>query len=675
MSEPDDPIHSGSTRVVPPAGSDTRDSGPSNLLPVGTRLGEFEITGLIGEGGFGIVYAARDHLLEREVAIKEYMPQALASRSQGMQVSVKSDRHTETFQTGLRSFVNEAKLLAQFDHASLVKVYRFWEANGTAYMVMPLYRGDTLRGALKTIGGPPSEAWMRQLLGPLCEALETIHAEHCYHRDIAPDNILILPNGRPLLLDFGAARRVIGDMTQALTVILKPGYAPVEQYANGPEMRQGPWTDVYALAAVVYYCITGRAPVPSVSRMMKDTLAPAREVGRGIYSERFLAAVDHALAVTIEDRTASIAQFRDEIGPDPAALSQAPGMYGDVPATAASPTGGLAATRTHAPTQPGASASLDDDDDRTRVAAPHEAAAALAAARAAARTSAAGAAAPPAPTPPAAPAATPASPPGAAERDSSGRTARTAITVAGAVAVFALAIAGWMVTRQSTEEPGTAHQAPTAAAPAGAAAPAAPAAGAPPAPASAATTSPAPAPSAAPSVAQPRPFAADTVLVDVHAAREPGWDVRVQTDATTVRIGKDQLRFRVSSERAGYVYILMVGTDSSHFYQLFPNSLDTNNRITAGGTLQLPRPGWMMVAGGPPGTNRFLAIVAPSPRDFSGAGLKPGKPFAEFDLSAAAVAFATAGPAVLAGSPVNCRLSPEACDSFGSAMFEIREAD
>lgn len=235
----------------------------NNSLAIGTKLGEFEITGLIGEGGFGIVYLALDHSLGRTVALKEYMPSALAARSESVTVSVKSERHTETFQAGLRSFVNEARLLAQFDHPSLVKVYRFWEANGTAYMVMPYYKGMTLKQSLKQLPTAPDEKWLKELLAPLLDALESIHREQCFHRDIAPDNILLLPEGRPLLLDFGAARRVVGDMTQALTVILKPGYAPIEQYADVQHMKQGAWTDIYALGAVVYFAIMAKTPSSS----------------------------------------------------------------------------------------------------------------------------------------------------------------------------------------------------------------------------------------------------------------------------------------------------------------------------------------------------------------------------------------------------------------------------
>src|SRR5688500_14202361 len=179
-----------------------------NALPKGHRLGEFELTGTIGVGGFGIVYLAQDHSLERRVALKEYMPSSLAERTGGTEVRVKSEQFDETFTIGKRSFINEAKLLAQFDHPSLVKVYRFWEANGTAYMVMPFYEGRTLRDTLRQEGNPPGELRLKQLLQHLLDALEIIHAQSCFHRDIAPDNILILKDGRPLLLDFGAARRV-----------------------------------------------------------------------------------------------------------------------------------------------------------------------------------------------------------------------------------------------------------------------------------------------------------------------------------------------------------------------------------------------------------------------------------------------------------------------------------
>ena len=250
------------------------------------------------------------------------MPSALATRaSAGVTVSVKSDRHSETFMMGLKSFINEARLLAQFNHPALVKVYRFWEANGTAYMVMPYYEGPTLKQALADLRHAPEEAALRAWLMPLLDALEVMHAAHCFHRDIAPDNILLTVTG-PLLLDFGAARRVIGDMTHALTAVLKPGYAPIEQYGDA---KQGAWTDLYAVASVVYFAITGKPPMSSVERLIDDKLPSVAKLASGRYSDALLSAIDRTLAVRPEARPQNVAQFRamldtgpiSQIAPEP----------------------------------------------------------------------------------------------------------------------------------------------------------------------------------------------------------------------------------------------------------------------------------------------------------------------------------------------------------------------
>lgn len=290
-----------------------------HTLPEGTRLGEFEISGLIGEGGFGIVYMAYDHSLQRSVAIKEYMPASLAARTSGAAtVSVKYEHNADMFNAGLQSFVNEARMLARFDHPALVKVHRFWEANGTAYMAMPFYEGPTLRAALAGMASPPDEAWLRQLMEPLLDAVRLLHSQNCFHRDIAPDNILLTERG-PLLLDFGAARRVIGAATQALTVILKPGYAPIEQYGEVAGMNQGAWTDIYALACVMYNAITGKAPPASIERLLSDRLQPASTIAAGRYDEQLLRAIDAGLAVKPEARPQSIAAFKTLLG-EPQAL-------------------------------------------------------------------------------------------------------------------------------------------------------------------------------------------------------------------------------------------------------------------------------------------------------------------------------------------------------------------
>ena len=289
---------------VPSSGTD------HDALPPGTRFGEFEILRVLGVGGFGIVYLARDHSLEREVALKEYMPASLAARGAGPQITVRSSSFAETYAIGLRSFINEARLLARFDHPSLVKVYRFWEDNATAYMVMPFLQGVTLRDARRGMPHAPDEAWIRSVLTPILSALELLHREGVYHRDIAPDNILLPRDGPPVLLDFGAARRVISDRTQSLTAILKPSYAPIEQYAEMTQLRQGPWTDIYALGAVVHYLCFGAPPAPATARAVQDEVeAIENRIVPGV-SPRFLEAVSWMLSVRPNQRPQSGEQLR-----------------------------------------------------------------------------------------------------------------------------------------------------------------------------------------------------------------------------------------------------------------------------------------------------------------------------------------------------------------------------
>ena len=295
--------------TLPHAGSVTG----NGLLPVGTRVAEFEVTRLIGQGGFGVVYEAWDHTLERVVALKEYMPSSLANRQSDGSVVPSSERHKDAFDMGMRSFINEARLLAQFDHPALLKVYRFWQALGTTYLVMPYYEGNTLKEALAHKDVVIDQSWLMGIVDGVTQALAVMHKANCYHRDIAPDNIMLLKNtGLPVVLDFGAARRVIADMTQAITVILKPGYAPIEQYAETPDMSQGAWTDIYALSAVMHVAISGRSPPPSVARMLNDRYVPL--AGNAELQKRFadhiLAAVDFGLSVRPEGRPQSIAEFR-----------------------------------------------------------------------------------------------------------------------------------------------------------------------------------------------------------------------------------------------------------------------------------------------------------------------------------------------------------------------------
>ena len=301
-------------RTRPDAQAPNRVRASENCLPIGTRLADFEIIEVLGEGGFGIVYLAFDHALRRTIAIKEFMPSVLAMRGQDGAVALRAERHHDTFQGGLKSFINEARLLAQFDHPALVKVHRYWEQNGTAYTAMQYYEGRTIKDIVATSPELVDQAWCVKMLGQVLQALEMLYTMQIVHRDVSPDNIIVQDSGEAVLLDFGSAREIIGDMTRAVTVILKPGYAPVEQYANDTSLEQGPYTDIYALCAVVYFAITHKAPASSIARMVQDPMVPLATLAPAGYKHAFLAAIDQGLAVLAEDRPRSIAAFRDLLG-------------------------------------------------------------------------------------------------------------------------------------------------------------------------------------------------------------------------------------------------------------------------------------------------------------------------------------------------------------------------
>ena len=297
-----------------------------DALPVGARLAEFEILALLGVGGFGMVYKAFDHSLHRTVAIKEYMPATLATRVEEGYLSARSTTDGPAFQAGLASFVEEARMLAQFDHPSLVKVFRFWEEKNTAYMVMPLYHGMTLKQARAHMRTPPPEAWLRKLLWSVLSALRVLHDANMLHRDISPENIFLQDFGPPVLLDLGASRYAINDNDTKHTVVLKINYAPIEQYSQGAGMgteplAQGPWSDLYSLAAMVHGCLCNDAPLPSTLRLMRDRLVPFARVAKTVeaqfgeaYSASFVNAIGKALKLQPEDRPQSIDAFLSLLG-------------------------------------------------------------------------------------------------------------------------------------------------------------------------------------------------------------------------------------------------------------------------------------------------------------------------------------------------------------------------
>mgnify|MGYP000952831977 CR=1 FL=1 len=280
-----------------------------NALPIGYRFNEFEIKEVIGGGGFGIVYRAWDHQLERTIAIKEFMPASLAVRSDDLNLVLRSERFSKTFHAGLNSFIQEARLLARFNHPNLLLVLRFCVQNDTAYMGTVFYSGTTLSRLAAERPELVNEAWIRRLLPPLFGAINTIHQEGYLHRDISLDNIQIQENMMPVLLDFGSARQTIGNLSDETETMLRPGFAPIEQYSDNDESEQGPWTDIYALGAVLHTLITGAPPPVSVVRSIEDNYQPLAEQRPAGFSLPLLHAIDKALSLKPEDRPQSIDAF------------------------------------------------------------------------------------------------------------------------------------------------------------------------------------------------------------------------------------------------------------------------------------------------------------------------------------------------------------------------------
>ena len=244
-------------------------------LPVGTRLRNYEILSILGHGGFGITYYARDTTLGREVAIKEYLPTSLAVRADGTMVVPRSTRLAEDFVWGRDRFLEEARILASLEGApAVVRVHDFLEANGTAYMIMGLVRGDTLEQRLKR-DGQLSAPIIERMLDRLLEGLQAVHKAGFLHRDIKPANIMLDAEDHPTLIDFGASRASIVGRTSALTAIFTPRYAAVEQFTSD---KQGPWTDIYGLSATLHHAIAGDAPPSSLERALNDTYKPLAEL-------------------------------------------------------------------------------------------------------------------------------------------------------------------------------------------------------------------------------------------------------------------------------------------------------------------------------------------------------------------------------------------------------------
>jgi len=280
-----------------------------NALPKGFEFEGYRIEQELGAGGFGITYQATELLIGRSVAVKEYLPPAVALRDRdSITVHPIGPRSRDAFAMGLKRFRKEAQALVNFHHPNIVSVFRFFQANGTAYLVMGFEEGMSL-GAILKRHGPITEDEIREVLDPLLDGVALIHKSGFLHRDIKPDNVIIRrDDGTPVLIDFGAARQTGAGFNDISQPIVSSGYSPFEQYAN--TTRQGPFSDLYAIGATAYACVTGVRPTDATDRLGGARMMPAVEAGQGRYSEGLLRAIDRALAMSSEERPQSVEEWR-----------------------------------------------------------------------------------------------------------------------------------------------------------------------------------------------------------------------------------------------------------------------------------------------------------------------------------------------------------------------------
>ena len=284
-----------------------------HCLRKGTRLiGRYTIEGVLGQGGFGITYLGMDELHEKPVAIKEFFPQGIVTRNIEYQdtVTVTFVGEKDNYEKGKERFLKEARTMAKFSKdEGIVKALDFFEINNTAYIVMEYLEGVTLKQYLRENKRIDAEDLV-ELLVPLIESLDEIHSQGLIHRDISPDNIMVLPDGRIKLMDFGAARDYTEFGEKSLSIVLKPGYAPPEQYQT--HGIQGPWTDIYALCATMYKCITGENPPDAIERVMDDSLKKISEFGIAIPPQEEEAIIK-GMSVSAKDRYQDIKDFCEDL--------------------------------------------------------------------------------------------------------------------------------------------------------------------------------------------------------------------------------------------------------------------------------------------------------------------------------------------------------------------------
>jgi serine/threonine protein kinase len=286
---------------------------PERALPANTRLDEFEIERVLAQSSFAVVYRAYDHALKLHVAVKEYLPGVRALRSPETQVVLRARGHAERFEQGLQAFIGEAQTLARCEHPSLLRIARVLQRHGTAYRVMRYSPGPTLLAHRRELAAAPDAQAMRGWLDGLLGALEALHEEGCVHGAVAPGNILLLHGGKPLLMDFDAVRTaLISDRTQSMMAALEPCFGPPEQNSAAAESAMGPWSDLYALAATLHFCISGQLPAPpGTAARPFEPLGPVWQRQQpAVPAPPWLSMLDACLAERAADRPASVAEVR-----------------------------------------------------------------------------------------------------------------------------------------------------------------------------------------------------------------------------------------------------------------------------------------------------------------------------------------------------------------------------
>lgn len=275
----------------------------NQALPSGYQLQDYKIDKVLSEGGFSYVYLAHDQHGTR-VAIKEYLPTALALRTKDNLIEAKSAESLTNFRHGLKSFFEEGRALASINHNNIIRVLNFFRANNTVYMVMQYERGKSLQQYIQSHPEPAKEAFVRRLFTEMLNGLREVHARKLLHLDIKPANIYIRLDGSPVLLDFGSARQTLADFHAKLPLSFTPGFASPEQYKDRKLL--GPWSDIYSVGASIYSCLARTSPAAADVRSVKDKLIPAVQLGKGIYSNHLLEIIDWCMKIDPLQRPQSV---------------------------------------------------------------------------------------------------------------------------------------------------------------------------------------------------------------------------------------------------------------------------------------------------------------------------------------------------------------------------------